>query len=130
MVDYRKAKLESYFSELPQAEESLFPDLSESDKQKNKKMVEIALAIKRERERRNMTQIEFAKFLQVKQTQISKWESGDCNFTMSTLYLICDKLDLELNIDVKPKVVNKVTPLLKKWSAKIIIDNNRIAEGA
>ncbi|SCH32806.1 antitoxin HipB [uncultured Ruminococcus sp.] len=130
MVDYRKAKLESYFSKLPQAEESLFPNLSESDKQKSKKMVEIALTIKRERERRNMTQIEFAKLLQVKQTQISKWESGDCNFTMSTLYLICDKLNLELNIDVKQKGVNKVTPLLKRLSAEIIMDNNRIAEGA
>lgn len=77
-----------------------------------------------------MTQIEFAKLLQVKQTQISKWESGDCNFTMSTLYLICDKLNLELNIDVKQKGVNKVTPLLKRLSAEIIMDNNRIAEGA
>ena len=130
MVDYRKAKLESYFSKLPQAEESHFPNLSESDKQKSKNMVEIALTIKRERERRNMTQIEFAKLLQVKQTQISKWESGDCNFTMSTLYLICDKLNLELNIDVKQKGVNKVTPLLKRLSAEIIMDNNRIAEGA
>lgn len=108
MVDYRKAKLESYFSKLPQAEETLFPDLNECDKQKNKKMVEIGLTIKRERERRNMTQKEFAEFLHVKQTQISKWESGDCNFTMSTLYIICDKLGLDLKISIEPK--GKVMP--------------------
>jgi len=127
MVDYRKAKLESYFSKLPQAEETLFPDLNECDKQKNKKMVEIGLTIKRERERRNMTQKEFAEFLHVKQTQISKWESGDCNFTMSTLYIICDKLGLDLKISIEPK--GKVMPIIKKWKCSVYT-NYKFAEGA
>ena len=88
------------FNSVPISEEDLFANLSKNDKRKNEKMVEIALIIKREREKRGMTQTEFANFLRVKQAQISKWESGDCNFTVSTLSLICDKLGLNLIIDI------------------------------
>ena len=130
MVDYRKIKLENDLNAIPTMEESIFSTLSESDKRKNEKMVQIALAIKHERMARNMTQKEFAEFLHVKQAQVSKWESGDCNFTMSTLYLICDKLGLDLNIDIKPKDKVNIMPIAKNWRARILVKNSLIAEGA
>ena len=130
MVDYRKVKQENDLGAIPTVEESIFSTLSESDKRKNEKMVQVALVIKHERMARNMTQKEFAEFLHVKQAQISKWESGDCNFTMSTLYFICDKLDLDLNIDIKPIDKGKIMPIVKRWRSPILAKNSMIAEGA
>ena len=130
MVDYRKIKLENDLDAIPTVEESIFSTLSESDKRKNEKMVQIALAIKHERMARSMTQKDFAKFLHIKQAQVSKWESGDCNFTMSTLYFICDKLGLDLNIDIRPRDKGKIMPIVKKWRAPITVKNSLIAEGA
>lgn len=130
MVDYRKIEQENDLSAIPTVEESIFSTLSESDKRKNEKMVQVALVIKHERMARNMTQKEFAEFLHVKQAQISKWESGDCNFTMSTLYFICDKLELDLNIDIKPIDKGKIMPIVKRWRSPILAKNSMIAEGA
>ena len=130
MVDYRKVKQENDFGAIPTVEESIFYTLSDSDKRKNDKMFQFALVIKHERMARNMTQKEFAEFLHVKQAQISKWESGDCNFTMSTLYFICDKLDLDLNIDIKPIDKGKIMPIVKRWRSPILAKNSMIAEGA
>ena len=41
-----------------------------------------------------MSQKQFAQFMGVSQAMVSKWESGDCNFTIETIAKICDKLDL------------------------------------
>ena len=92
MKTNRLTDIEKKLSALPEAP-SLFDDLSEKDRNFNRAMVEIALAIKNERIFRGLTQKEFADFLEVKQTQVSRWESGDHNFTTSTLYAICDKLN-------------------------------------
>ena len=41
-----------------------------------------------------MTQKEFAQFMGVSQGMISKWESRDYNFTITTLNEICEKIGL------------------------------------
>ncbi|MEA5047445.1 MAG: helix-turn-helix transcriptional regulator [Eubacteriales bacterium] len=55
---------------------------------------DIASQILLNRVARNMSQKAFAQFMGVSQAMISKWESGDCNLSLSTICEICDKLDL------------------------------------
>ena len=43
---------------------------------------------------RSMNQKEFAAFMGVSQAMVSKWESGECNFTVETVSKICEKLGL------------------------------------
>lgn len=45
---------------------------------------------------RNMTQKQFAEFMGVSQGMVSKWESGDCNFTLQSLVHIAAKLDIPM----------------------------------
>ncbi len=53
--------------------------------------------------RRNMTQKEFAEFMDVTQGMVSKWESGSYNFTIKQLCEICAKLDITPNIEFESK---------------------------
>lgn len=123
--------VEKKLSALPEAP-SLFDDLSEKERKYNRTMVEIALAIKNERIFRGLTQKQFADFLGVKQAQVSKWESGDHNFTTSTLYYICDKLELELDISIKKPHIGKILygPKNINWWVNNVEVIGRIAEGA
>lgn len=62
---------------------------------------QISLALMNERIARKMTQSEFAELLGVKQSQISKWEAEDYNFTVEKLAKITTALDLKLNITME-----------------------------
>lgn len=64
----------------------------------------IALAISKERIDRGMTQAEFAELLGVQQSQISKWEAEDYNFTVEKLSKIATALDMDLNISLEKSV--------------------------
>lgn len=66
---------------------------------------DIACAIASARVSRGMNQAEFAQFMGVKQPQISKWESGDFNFTISKLAEIAEKLDLDFECSLKSKAI-------------------------
>ena len=46
---------------------------------------------------RDLALIYSASFMGVSQAMISKWESGEYNFTINTLNEICDKLGLDFN---------------------------------
>lgn len=61
-------------------------------------MSEIALTIIKERQKRNMTQEQFAELFDVTQSVVSKWENGNYNFTIKNLAKISDILDLNFNI--------------------------------
>ena len=43
---------------------------------------------------KSMSQKQFAEFMGVSQAMVSKWESGDYNFTVSSIAKICEKLGL------------------------------------
>lgn len=45
---------------------------------------------------RGMTQKQFADFMGVSQGMVSKWESGDCNFTLQSLVHIAAKLGIPM----------------------------------
>ena len=62
---------------------------------------DIAAAIISKRISMNMNQTEFAKHLGVTQGLVSKWESGDSNFTLKTLVDLAQKLSLKLTVKLE-----------------------------
>ena len=62
----------------------------------------IAAEITGRRIEKGMTQKEFADLLGVSQSTLSKWESGETNFTLSTLVSISCKLGIELQSPFVP----------------------------
>ena len=75
-------------------------------------LAKISNRIIKERLDKQMSQVEFAKYLGVTQAMVSKWESEQYNFTIEALVKIFYKLDLKLDvdfIDMKEKVVQNST---------------------
>lgn len=52
---------------------------------------------------RGMTQKQFAEFMEVSQSMVSKWEQGECNFTLQSLVKIASKLGLSLQSPIVPR---------------------------
>ena len=48
------------------------------------------------------TQKDLADKMRVKQSLVSRWESGDCNYTIDTLIDIADALGLSVQCPLKP----------------------------
>lgn len=71
----------------------------------------IAAEITGRRISKNMTQKEFADLLGVSQSTLSKWESGETNFTLSTLVTIAGKLDIEIQSPFVPTPPKNYAPL-------------------
>ncbi|MBQ7809699.1 MAG: helix-turn-helix transcriptional regulator [Clostridia bacterium] len=61
----------------------------------------IAAKIQLRRLELGMDQKEFAKHMGVSQGMVSRWESGNYNFTISTLISICEKLELSFEPEIK-----------------------------
>lgn len=82
--------------------ENLFEQLSESLSTTEiitaRILTEISSVIRETRIKLNMNQKEFAKFMGVSQSMISKWEGSYYNFTVESLANISDKLDLSLEV--------------------------------
>lgn len=56
----------------------------------------IAAEISIKRQEMKMNQKQFSEFMGVSQGLVSKWESGESNFTLSTLVNIASKLNIEI----------------------------------
>ncbi len=74
-----------------------------------RELSKISTSIATARSKAKLTQKEFAKNIGVTQGMISKWESGEYNFTIEGLSDICDKLNLNLNIEISEKIVSSLT---------------------
>lgn len=86
---------------------NLFSDtLNPSDVLAAKAMSSASKSITKERVRLNLTQSQFAEKLHVKQSLISRWESGQCNFSIQKLSEIAAELDMNLVVQLqrKPKL--------------------------
>ena len=75
-----------------------FSELSAGDKAEADMKAEIAVHIHEKRIGMHMTQKEFAAFTGVSQTMVSKWESGEYNFTVGNLSRLMATLGLKLEI--------------------------------
>ena len=63
----------------------------------------IAAEVEMKRTELGMNQKQFAQYMGVTQATVSKWESGDTNFTLSTLVHIASKLGLKMQTPFEPK---------------------------
>ena len=79
-----------------------FSDLSTEDKADADLKAEIAMHIHEKRIDMHMTQKEFAEFNGVSQTMVSKWESGEYNFSLDNLSHLMATLGLKLEIVNEP----------------------------
>ncbi len=70
---------------------------------------DISFRITKERIDRQMTQKEFAEYMGVTQAMVSKWESGDYNFTIGSLSKIFDKLNMDFDITINKPSENNST---------------------
>ena len=70
--------------------------LSSSDVVASKQLAKISAIITSSRIEKGMNQKQFAEFAGVSQSMVSKWESGDCNFTLQSLVHIAAKLDIPM----------------------------------
>mgnify|MGYP000910977083 CR=1 FL=1 len=79
-------------------EKNFFAGLTEEEIEYEKLMGKIAGQLILERTKRHMSQKELAEKLGVKQSLISKWESGDNNFTFHQVIKIFSKLGIKVDI--------------------------------
>ncbi len=77
--------------------------LTESEIKSIRALAIIAAKIEMKRNEMGMNQKEFAKMMNVSQGMVSRWESGEYNFTVTTLKEICDKLDMEFEPVIRDK---------------------------
>lgn len=83
---------------------SLFEEtLAPADVLSAKAMSEASRSITSERLRLNMNQKDFAEYIHVKQSQVSRWESGQYNFSIHKLAEIASALDMDLTIRLRKK---------------------------
>lgn len=75
--------------------------ISHSDILAANELAKISAVIAKRRIEMNMNQKQFAEFVGVSQSMVSKWESEDYNFTVESLAKICERLNLSLDISIK-----------------------------
>ena len=78
-------------------------DMSKTDIKSTVALARISATIERKRHDNEMTQKEFAAFMGVTQGMVSKWESRDYNFTIRSLNEICEKLGLNLLVELEDR---------------------------
>ncbi|MDO5445041.1 MAG: helix-turn-helix transcriptional regulator [Eubacteriales bacterium] len=78
-----------------------FSDLSDSQKKEADILACVAMLIHEKRMNMQMTQAEFAAYAGVSQTMVSKWESGEYNFTISSLSKLMTVLGYDIEFEEK-----------------------------
>lgn len=81
----------------------LTEDFSEAEVKTVVELAKISATIERRRLEMGMTQKQFADYMGVTQSMVSKWESREYNFTIKSLNDICQKLNLELSVGLEKK---------------------------
>ena len=79
----------------------MFSDIPSDEKKEINLKGKIAAAIINKRYKLNMSQTEFANKMNVSQTMVSKWESGDYNFSCDIIEKLLPKIGLNLSIEDK-----------------------------
>lgn len=106
----------------------LFEGLDEKELEFDDLLIDISLSIARERIKRDMTQKDFAKKLEVTQAMVSKIESCEYNFTLKKLFDIAYKLNLKLKVEFAQKESHKKEQIVEWFSkaTKDIIPKKRL----
>lgn len=95
----------------------LFEGITKDELDLDSLLAEISIAIVKERYSMKFSQKKFADFLGISQPMVSKLESLEYNPSIKTLFQICKKLNLNLNISVT-KTESSVKDLISKFGSK------------
>lgn len=82
----------------------------------------IASAILTKRYELKMSQTDFAEYMNVSQAMVSKWESGENNFSLSTIAEICEKLSMVFDISISETAVFAANNNNDVWVKGITLD--------
>lgn len=100
----------------------------------NRLCAKISVAIMKRRVEMKKTQKDFSKYMDVSQGMVSRWESGEYNFTIDSLAKIFDTLEMDIDIKIIPRNAKKVIPYNKvkihtdSENTKPIVSKNQLAE--
>ena len=80
--------------------------LSTDEIAETQKLALIAAKIQLKRLEMGLNQKDFAKYMGVSQGMVSRWESGEYNFTITTLNEICNRLNLKFSLSITSKTTD------------------------
>lgn len=103
-------------------------DLSEEDILSARILGKLSSAIAKKRIDMQMTQKDFANYLNVSQSMVSKWEGADYNYSIKTLSHLATKLKLKLDVRLDEKSesenLQKVAPYTQSTSKTTIFNED------
>ena len=110
----------SIYDKISNAQETtwLTDGIAEAEAKSIIELAKISAKIERRRLELNMTQKEFAAYMNVSQGMVSRWESREYNFTIKTLNEICQKLNLT-------PVIGKQNYTVLKWNSESTQNNKQ-----
>lgn len=82
--------------------ENLHSEITTSDSYYYDILYKVSTAVFESRISKDMNQNEFSNLLGVSQAMVSKYESGDYNFTIKQICKLCEKLDLHIDFSLSP----------------------------
>ena len=103
--------INKYLKEVVSKKDSydMFDLLTDADKEEGRLIAEISTMILKRRKELGMSQAQLAQKLEVSQPMISQWESGEYNYSISTIVKVFDALDLKVSLEFMDKL--KAMPL-------------------
>ena len=109
----------SIYDKISNAQETtwLTDGIAEAEAKSIIELAKISAKIERRRLELNMTQKEFAAYMNVSQGMVSRWESREYNFTIKTL-------NLHLQLDLTP-VIGKQNYTVLKWNSESTQNNKQ-----
>jgi len=107
---------------------ALTENLSAEDILAADKISRLSNAIVRQRLAMGLNQSELARKIGKTQSTVSKWENGDMNFTVELLADIAVKLDMDLNVELKPRQVVQRRDPYRSINSKVIDFNQALSK--
>ena len=95
--------------------DSLFSELTPADIMAGNLRAQISRQIRRKRVELNMSQSEFAEFMNVSQGMVSKWESCSYNFSTDKIAEIFSKLNLKASFSIMERIEEYNRPQNYIW---------------
>lgn len=123
--------------------ESLAENMSVVELAQTAIRVEISKTIREARKQLNLSQKELAEKMGVKQSMVSRWESGECNYTIDTLVQIANALNLSVecplvfeevsvpvnSVSVRPQSAHTIVSENTEFSNVIRLDFGKVTNG-
>ncbi len=97
--------------------------ISDAETKTTIELAKISAKIERCRLDLGMTQNEFAEYMGVTQSMVSKWESREYNFTIRSLNEICQKLNITLSMSME-NVCSSNDYTIIKWDEEKVVNYN------